>query len=129
MYLLDIFPTLCDILGLETPASVEGESFVEAIRDPTANARETLYFAFNDKIRSVKNDRYKLIEYVHDGCASTALYDLRDDPWELANLASSSANRGIVEEMRNELFRSRDDWEDERHRLGRAFWDGYRSAR
>jgi arylsulfatase A-like enzyme len=129
IYLLDIFPTLCDLIDISAPESVEGRSFATVIREPAEQTRETLYFAYTDKIRAVKDDRYKLIEYVHDGTVSTALYDLQDDPWELANLAASAANQHIVKRLRNEMFRLRDEWDDERHRLGKAFWEAYRSGR
>ncbi|HET7559483.1 MAG TPA: sulfatase-like hydrolase/transferase, partial [Limnochordia bacterium] len=44
VYLLDIFPTLCELIGIEAPASVEGRSFAAALRDPAVITRETLYF-------------------------------------------------------------------------------------
>ena len=128
IYLLDIFPTLCDIIGLQPPASVEGQSFLSSIRDSQVPARESLYFAYTSKIRSVKNDRYKLMEYVHEGHRTTMLFDLQNDPWELANLAAEPAAADVAERLRKELFRYRDDWDDEAHPLGTEFWSGYRSA-
>lgn len=128
IYLLDIFPTLCDLLALETPSSVEGLSFLSSIRNAEVVTRETLYFAYADKIRSVKDDRYKLIEYVHEQNRSTMLFDLVADPWELANLAGESDTKDIMERLRTELFRYRDEWNDEAHPVGEAFWGEYRSA-
>lgn len=43
--------------------------------------RPTLYFACSDLVRSVKDDRYKLIEYRSpEGLARTPLFDLAHDP-------------------------------------------------
>ncbi|MCL2479267.1 MAG: sulfatase-like hydrolase/transferase, partial [Treponema sp.] len=63
LYLFDIFPTLCEMLNIEIPASVEGRSFAKMLNDPSYITRDKLYFAYSDLIRSVKDDTYKLIEY------------------------------------------------------------------
>jgi arylsulfatase A-like enzyme len=129
VYLLDIFPTLFDLLGLQTPDTVEGMSFLPVIRDAGHPGRGSLYFAFTDKIRAVKDRRYKLMEHVHEGLRTTQLFDLAEDPWELANLAESAAHRQTARRLRAELFDLRDEWDDETHRLGRSYWDGYRAAK
>ncbi|MFP4356719.1 MAG: sulfatase-like hydrolase/transferase, partial [Phycisphaerae bacterium] len=75
-YLIDLFPTLCELLGSETPASVEGLSLAEHLADPAAAPREHLLLAYCDKHRAAREDRWKLIEYVVDGRRHTQLFDL-----------------------------------------------------
>ncbi len=53
-YLLDIYPTLCDMLGIRVPVSVEGKSLLPAIKDKDKSIRDTLYFAYTDSLRAVK---------------------------------------------------------------------------
>ena len=129
MYLLDIYPTLCDLVGIQTPDTVEGVSFKPILDDAAAVTRENLYFAYVNKIRSVKDRRYKLMEFVHEGQKTSLLFDLEKDPWEKANLIATDGYGDIEERLRAELHRFRDEWDDEKHRLGVDYWAGYRTMR
>ena len=128
IYLLDIFPTLCDLIDIKAPDTVEGISFKPIIEEAGRKTRETLYFAYTDKIRSVKNDRYKLTEFVHEGQRTSLLFDLQNDPWELANLYESDGQGDMIQSLENELMRHKDEWDDEKHPLGASYWSGYRAA-
>jgi arylsulfatase A-like enzyme len=129
-YLFDIFPTLCELTGLPLPDSVQGRSLVPNLRDPAAPGRDFLYLAYTDKHRAVKDQRYKLIEYVVGGRHTmTQLFDLAADPWETRNLAAEPAQSGTLARLRRELERCRDEWEDQASEWGQRFWQGYgRSA-
>jgi arylsulfatase A-like enzyme len=125
-YLFDIFPTLCELTGTERPASVEGTSLVPAFSDPAFTVRDTLYFAYTDAHRAVKDRQHKLIEYVVGGKHTmTQLFDTVNDPWELTNLAEDPAYAGKLAELRGELFRLREEWDDCESEFGQRFWDGY----
>lgn len=129
VYLLDLFPTLCELIGLDIPASVEGLSLVPVLHDPQAQVRDTLYFAYTDKHRAVRNRRYKLIEYVVNGQHTrTQLFDLEDDPWELHNLAEDPAHAERLAELRTALFSYREEWGDRKTEWGQRFWQGYEAS-
>ncbi len=128
VYLLDIFPTLCDLTGAPTPLSVEGKTLTPVFRDPDEKVRDTLFFAYKGLHRSVRDRRYKLIEYAVRGRRTTQLFDLRDDPWELHNLASNPNYTGKLAELRAELQHWRDEWDDLGTEWGRAFEEVYTTA-
>lgn len=121
VYLLDIFPTLCDLLKIDHPKSVEGLSLCPLMQNPNKPLRETLYFAYTDLIRAVKDDRFKLIEYKGQ-TRHTQLFDLKADPSERQNLYGSPGSDPTVSRLRSELKRYRDLWEEEKHPLGASFW-------
>lgn len=125
VYLLDIYPTICELLGIDVPNSVEGISMAKAIYDPDYVVREDLYFAFRDILRSVKNDQFKLIEYRTDKVNRTQLFDLKNDPFELTNLYGMEQYSEVVEELRALLLQYRDMWDDCKHPLGKKFWERY----
>jgi len=127
-YLFDVFPTLCELAGLGTPGTVEGKSFASAVRGGESKTRDNLYFAYKDKIRSVKNRRYKLMETVHGGKLTSRLYDIAKDPWELADLSGTGEYRDVAENLRKELFMYRDEWDDMMHAQGRDYWESYAEA-
>lgn len=125
VYLLDIFPTLCALIGVDTPESVEGTSLVPALNDGAKRVRETLFSAYRGYQRMVKDERFKLIEYAVNGRRTTQLFDLKRDPLELRDLADDEAHAGVVRSLRETLFQWRDDWDDAKSEWGRAFWDGF----
>ncbi|MCC2685374.1 MAG: sulfatase [Paenibacillaceae bacterium] len=123
-YLLDIYPTLCDLAGVEKPASVEGHSLLPVMNDPQKTVRNTLYFAYVDLIRSVKDERFKLIEYA-GRVRETQLFDLHNDPLETVNLYGNPEYDEVVRQKRTELKKYRDEWDDELHPLGKSYWSNY----
>ena len=120
-YLLDIFPTVCELTGTALPGSVEGNSLVAAMRDGAEAVRDTLYFAYVSSQRAVKNRTHKLIEYAARDCArQTQLFDLENDPWETQNLAARPGVDDILAELRQELHRYREEWGEWPHRTQRS---------
>lgn len=120
-YLLDVFPTLCGLAGIEAPESVEGMSLLPIMGNPEAPLRESLYFAYSEFIRSVKDDQYKLIEYAGK-VRETQLFDLQNDPAEMDNLAGRAEFEPILMRLRQELIQYRDRWDDRQHPLGQSYW-------
>jgi arylsulfatase A-like enzyme len=119
VYLLDIFPTVCSLVGAQTPASVEGMSLAPFFKDQSARGREFLYLAYADTIRGVTDGSRKLIEYA---CGATQLFDLAADPLEMNNLAEHINSSADLAALRKTLLKLAAEWDDERHSTGKAFW-------
>jgi arylsulfatase A-like enzyme len=122
VYLLDIFPTLCDLSGVEIPESVEGQSLAGCIEDPAAAGREWLYLAYGQSIRGVTNGVHKLIEYSAGGERATQLFNLQADPAETHNLTDDAGQGERIGQMRAKMAQLRDEWDDCSHPLGEAYW-------
>jgi arylsulfatase A-like enzyme len=81
----------------------------------------------------VRDDRYKLIEYVvgdepHTR-RTTQLFDLVEDPWERENLADDPGSTPEVTRLREELVRWRDELDDSQRSYGAAFSKGFKEER
>ena len=127
-YLLDVFPTLCELTATPVPASVEGESLVAAMRDDRVAVREALYFAYVSSQRAVKNRTHKLIEYAVRDCArQTQLFDLVRDPWETTNLVGAPGAAEVVAELRETMEGYREAWESGHAERSARFWERYRA--
>jgi arylsulfatase A-like enzyme len=113
-YLHDIFPTICDLAGLPIPEEVEMPSLVPMIRDRYHVAHEGVYLTYASQAvltnddgspstaryqRGLRMGDYKVIQSRYDGDVYTLLFNLRDDPWELDNLADDPAHRERLETM------------------------------
>lgn len=87
-YLSDIYPTLCELTGLEIPASVTGKSLLPVLKGEVETVRTDLFLAYSNQQRGIVSDGYKYIVYNVEGKQTEQLFDLRKDPGELVNLAS-----------------------------------------
>jgi arylsulfatase A-like enzyme len=122
VYLMDIFPTLCELSGIGIPESVEGVSLCEALRGRHDSSRHALFFAYEQFQRSIRDERFKLIEYAVRGNRTTQLFDLHNDPMERENLADQPAAVKTLQRLRGELGKWKNAWGDEASPWGRKFW-------
>ena len=110
-YLLDIYPTLCDAVGVTPPESVEGESLRPLWAGEADGVRDTLFTTYEDKMRAVRDERWKLIRYPLIN--HTQLFDLETDPLELNSLANEPAQQDRVETMMGWLGEWQERTDDE----------------
>lgn len=123
-YLLDIFPTLCELTGTDMPGSVEGTSLVSAMENEDEKVRDDLYLAYTSLHRGLRTRTHKLIEYNVNGDRHTQLFDLAVDPHEIHDLADDSGSAGTVAAMRKRLKALADSWDDDAPEWGERFWAG-----
>jgi len=96
-YLQDIFPTLCEVAKIPVPASVESQSVF------STNKREVMFYAYRNLQRAVRKDNFKWIEYHVNGVETVQLFDLKNDPWEINNLANDPKYSKQIEAMKKLL--------------------------
>ena len=98
-YLLDLFPTLCDVLGLATPPNLAGESLRPLWEGKKTQLRDSVFLPFLDIQRAVRDERWKLIAYPKIG--HLQLFDLKNDPYEKTNLIERPENKPHVERLQS----------------------------
>ena len=110
VYLMDLFPTLCDVAGAITPDGLNGKSLQPVIADPQASVRDVLYTAYGTGQRAIRDDRWKLIRYPQ--VDRTQLFDLQSDPRELRNLADQPEQAARVKALMERLAQEMKAYED-----------------
>lgn len=100
-YLLDLFPTTCDLAGVSIPKEVEGKSLRPIMEGKESRVRGEVFGAYRDFQRSIRTDRWKLIRYPQADV--TQLFDLQSDPDELTNLAKEAEQAERVAAMTKQL--------------------------
>ncbi len=109
VYLLDLFPTILGLAGLEPPGDLDGADLAPIWRGDEERVRDSLFLSFTNLMRAVRDERYKLIRYPQINY--TQLFDLAQDSHELRNLAAEAEQAERVERMMSLLA----DWQ---RRLG-----------
>jgi choline-sulfatase len=82
--LLDIFPTLCDLVGLPKPDWLDGQSLTPLLEKPKSKRLVPAITTHNPGNHAIRTERWRYIRYA-DG--SEELYDKKRDPNEWVNLA------------------------------------------
>ncbi len=100
-YLFDIYPTVCDLVGAEIPASLEGRSLVPVIRGRQPGVRDAVLLGYRDFQRAVRRGRWKLIRYPQ--IDRTQLFDVVADPHETRDLAGKPAHSVLIRELMDVL--------------------------
>ncbi len=99
--LLDIYPTLASLTGLEPPeGQLEGNDLSVLMKNPDAAWDDATVTTFGYKNYGVRSKRYRYITY-EDG--TEELYDHTKDKWEWTNLADNPEYAAIKKKMRKEI--------------------------
>lgn len=94
--LLDIYPTITDVLGVPKPAAVEGDSLLPFLRNPRASKSAPTLTTYGRGNHSLRDERWRYTRY-KDG--TEELYDHQSDPLEWKNLASDSRHAPVKQRM------------------------------
>ena len=83
--LLDLYPTLCELTGLETPDFAEGKSLVPILRDPHTKVHQSVtsqYYRNHEGSEymgySMRTDQYRYIEWRDFGTGEMKFQELYD---------------------------------------------------
>ena len=128
--LTDIFPTLCELTGVERPDSVEAPSLAPCLADGKASVRDHALFAYRHFMRGVRDTAgNKLIETAAAGQRHTQLFDLAADPFEIRDLSRDPARADTLSSLRRELTQWPRDLGDDQEGQGGEFWEQMEWAR
>lgn len=97
--LVDVYPTLCDLVALPKPTHLDGESLLSLLKDPDGKRQRPALMASGstaDASVSVRTDRWRYIVH-HDGAEE--LYDHSTDPNEWTNVARLPEQEATVKQL------------------------------
>ncbi len=101
--MIDFYPTLCELAGLTPPENISGISMVPVLNNAGKKIREdALTHTVNDGY-SLVNDKYRYTRWGEGGRGMIELYDKRDDPGEMMNLAGERKYARVIKKMDKRL--------------------------
>ena len=93
---IDIYPTLCELGGIELPGHLDGKSFAPVFNAPDHELKEAAYGYWGNAI-TMRTKRFRLTRFHDNGKEVIQLYDHQNDPHESVNIAND--NPEIIEEL------------------------------
>lgn len=94
--LMSVYPTLCELAGLEIPKHVEGTSIVPLLKEPTADWKLPAITTHGRGNHSVRTETHRYIRYANGG---EELYHNAEDPYEWTNLADKPEHAPLKTEL------------------------------
>ncbi|HEX3628060.1 MAG TPA: sulfatase-like hydrolase/transferase [Verrucomicrobiae bacterium] len=101
MYQHCLFPTICELAKIPAPSTVQFPSLMPLLNGKQTRLFDSMYCAYERFQRSIRTDTHKLILYPE--VKQVQLFDIVNDPWEIKNLASDTANTPKISELFHEL--------------------------
>ena len=95
--LVDLYPTVCDLMQTPIPEAAQGASLLPVLDDPTFETKPDALSLHNG--HSLRSKRWHYIRY-KDG--TEELYDMEADPDETTNLVGRSQQK-VLRQMRARL--------------------------
>lgn len=103
VYLQDVMATSLDIAGVEKPAYVDFNSFLDIAKgERNGSHYKSIYGAYLSVQRMIRKDGFKLL--IFPEINKILLFDLKNDPEEMNDLAGDSTNKEKIKTMFDELI-------------------------
>ena len=109
--LIDLYPTLCDLTGIETPPHCQGRSFRGLLENPESGHRYSSYSsypAWKSLGHSIRFRTFRYTEWFHNDTGelrACVLTDLAKDPGEVTNCADNPAYKESLVAAETELHK------------------------
>ncbi len=118
---LDIFPTLCELNGIETPNYLDGKSLVPALKNNDASIKDFAISQYPRKYKgknymgySIRTSQYRYTEWMGPDFTTekpyneallfaNELYDLNKDPEETTNIVNQANTKADLTKLKEQL--------------------------
>ena len=102
--LMDLFPTLAQLAGLEAPGNLQGKSLAPVLKDASFDFGDVAISQYKRKGAygySMRTDRYRYTEWIMDDgrVAYRDLYDMQEDPGETRNIGDLPENEELMDSL------------------------------
>ena len=102
--LLDLYPSVSRLCGLEVPQRLQGRDISPMLDDPRHQVRKAAFsVAPMRKGFLLREDKWAYIQYREDASGGVELFDMDKDPQQYQNLARSPDHQKIVAQFQRKL--------------------------
>ena len=124
--LVDLFPTVCELAGLEVPNGLEGHSFLPLFNDPKQRWKTAAFSQYPRSLKghrhsrhgdvmgyAIRTKKYRFVQWKDwktKVVVASELYSLLDDPHEMKNIVNEKVSKAVVTRLTKRLD---DGWKSE----------------
>ena len=102
--LIDLYPTITELAGLETSKHLQGKSLVKTFDNPKFKVRDMAFsVSQGGKSFLLRSEKWAYIQYDEDAKSGMELYDMEKDPNQFFNLAYNLNYADIVSDFRKKI--------------------------
>ena len=102
--LVDLYPTVSRLCGLDVPERLQGKDISPMLDDPTHKVRDAAFsVAPSRRGFLLREDKWAYIQYREDASAGIELFDTRKDPKQYTNLAMNAEHQEVVKHFQSKL--------------------------
>ena len=101
--LLDLYPTTAKLCGLDVPDRLQGKDLTPILNDSKQQVHDYAFSVSGPKGLMLRDDRWVFIQYGEDARSPMELFDMKKDPKQYTNLASSPQHASIIAGWKTKL--------------------------
>ncbi|MDG1898164.1 MAG: sulfatase [Fuerstiella sp.] len=102
--LLDLYPTVSRLCGLDVTDRIQGKDISQMLDDPRRSVRDAAFsVAPARKGFLLRENNWAFIQYKEDASGGIELFDTQNDPQQFTNLAELPEHATLVAEFRKKL--------------------------
>ncbi len=102
--LLDLYPTLASMCGLEAQKRLQGKDVSKMLDDPSHSVRDTAFcVAPARKGFLLRDEKWAYIQYGEKAEKGIELFDVKKDPKQYTNLANKKEYQPVVNEFKKKM--------------------------
>jgi len=97
---IDLFPTLCEMIGVEIPDTIQGKSMVDLMVNKNSQFRD---YALTENLyrKAIATKEFRFITNIQ---GEDELYDIVNDPHELQNLINDKKYLDIIAKLQRKMI-------------------------
>jgi iduronate 2-sulfatase len=102
--LIDLYPTVASLCGLEVPGRIQGKNIAALLDDPSKKVRDAAFsVAPSSKGFLIREERWAYLQYGEDAGGGVELFDVAKDPKQFTNLAGKPEYQAEESRLRAKL--------------------------
>jgi arylsulfatase A-like enzyme len=106
--LIDVYPTLCELTGIETPSYIHGKSLTPVMKDPSFQLKDEIYTRYKQG-EAVVDENFSYTEfYQGEKYLGNMLYNLKEDLKQNIDISKRVENAELVKKYSEKLKVMRD---------------------